>query len=538
MGKPSIDYDKDVSSYKKVQELSGLSGDTWKHLLKITRDFVEENESACSKRIRLWKQQHWQDLAGELLKSQNVGKKFFSADRKNFDPDKNLAWPEDEEPLKFISFSLLKIECTKYFSNKRKNESNSGTPNKRQAMGDQSSLSKKDKQPEADDESEEGDGSDENGDASGETSEDEENEEGNEGDNGDDEGGSADGEKLDEEEIQSKDIHQKDPFIPARHSFKNPSPSDDAQKEDKPKGPDADVFTMGTDYKPSAPKPELPRMSPHQGLSQTGGTNAFEASKIQEAKEQQEIKKDMKKSVDPVDGKEVSLLGETNVNGDAQSKDKTQIVDPNGRARRSEELTTGQSNADIRYGPHNQPSDQSETYSRRKASESSNHPDLEGVSCFRGAQNPTLPKMAAHGKAFDEAVMQSCRMTPASSPMSHVSTQPREKPKANPFPASIMYNVSIGALNTMVSRPVDTDFRGFYGSVMMSISPQMKRELCSCQYCNVSAEGGASTFQLCIYDSRIDATWKHLMAKMVSAAAMPSVPSLDLEVEVGFTAFP
>ena len=230
MTKPAVDFDKDISSQKKIKEIGSLNDTSLKNLLKATKDFIDDNETACSKTPRMWKKENWQGLAGKFIHS--IGKEFFSKERDSFDANKDLAWPDDEEALKFIAFSLLKIECAKHFSSKRKNEGSAGgTPNKKQATGKSSTPSAKDKPTESEEGSEDDDGSNAS----------------------EEEDGSSNEEEHTGEKIQGKKIPKKDPFGQVRQGNKNTTQNatqgskGDERVNSASKLKDPGVFNMGED---------------------------------------------------------------------------------------------------------------------------------------------------------------------------------------------------------------------------------------------------------------------------------------------------
>ena len=288
-------------------------------------------------------------------------------------------------------------------------------------------------------------------------------------------------------------------------------------------------------------------MSPHKGLSETGGTNAFEASKILQS-QKSHGKRDSEDDEASKSGDEEAVLHE-----DAQGSEKTQSPanDRRSTAENTEDLfskytnqpgddgTSGRNDGGSMESHHNS---RAESHGPKKPDDTGNYDEFSTFGGIRErhqqiATSPKTHNLSSNGKMWEDPMIPR-QMTPTSSPFTPVSAYHRDHMSAPGAPAnavSVMFNISIGTVQTVVSRPVDTDFRGFYGSVMMSINPQNKRQLCDCQYCNVFLPSVDQSWQLYIYDGQIDKTWKHVMKKVVNAAARSGVQQADFEVDVAFT---
>jgi len=94
----SFDHvDKNFDSLKKISQHISLNAKEFKDLQADAQKFTKANPSQCEKTPRLYNTDLWKNLTKDFVENDKLGEKYWNPDRKGYQADESLVWPDDQD---------------------------------------------------------------------------------------------------------------------------------------------------------------------------------------------------------------------------------------------------------------------------------------------------------------------------------------------------------------------------------------------------------------------------------------------------------
>jgi hypothetical protein len=95
--KPANLEESKLNSASAIKKMATLSDADFKSFHEQAMTFVETDDGRCAALPRALTNQKWAELIDELVDELGLGGEFWNAERKGFNPDTDLLYPEDTE---------------------------------------------------------------------------------------------------------------------------------------------------------------------------------------------------------------------------------------------------------------------------------------------------------------------------------------------------------------------------------------------------------------------------------------------------------